>query len=303
MPLVDRKFVEDLIEWPDARTNVAGKSTTSATHTDGLPIYVDFANSVIDIEDLRGEDAGQIERRSYSGIISRLKRLVSPIKKSTVENSENFIEALKALNPEPVVLVIGGGTVGQGMDVVYEDPAIKLVAFDIYPSSNIHFVADAHNIPIQSDTFDGVVVQAVLEHVLRPEVVVEEIWRVLKPEGLVYAETPFMQQVHEGPYDFTRFTESGHRYLFRRFHRVKSGSSGGPGTQMIWSIDYLFRGLFRSRKAGSLAKLAFFWLRYLDHLIPESYAVDGASGVFFLGRKASNTVSAKEIIADYRGAQ
>jgi 2-polyprenyl-3-methyl-5-hydroxy-6-metoxy-1,4-benzoquinol methylase len=41
-------------------------------------------------------------------------------------------------------------------------------------------------------TCDAVVVQAVLEHVLQPDVVVAEIHRVLRPDGLVYAETPFM---------------------------------------------------------------------------------------------------------------
>ena len=35
--------------------------------------------------------------------------------------------------------------------------------------------------------------------------------------GIVYAETPFMQQVHEGAYDFTRYTVLGHRYLFKKF--------------------------------------------------------------------------------------
>jgi SAM-dependent methyltransferase len=40
-------------------------------------------------------------------------------------------------------------------------------------------------------------IQAVLEHALDPPVVVAEIYRVLKPGGLVYADTPFMQRVHE----------------------------------------------------------------------------------------------------------
>ena len=58
---------------------------------------------------------------------------------------------------------------------------------------------------------DLVIIQAVLEHVMYPNKVVSEIYRVLKNDGLIYSETPFMQQVHEGPYDFSRFTESGHR--------------------------------------------------------------------------------------------
>jgi len=57
--------------------------------------------------------------------------------------------------------------------------------------------------------FDAVWIQAVLEHVLDPVRVVAEIHRVLRPGGLVYSEIPFMQEVHEGAYDFTRFRLSG----------------------------------------------------------------------------------------------
>src|SRR5207237_664581 len=35
-----------------------------------------------------------------------------------------------------------------------------------------------------------------------------------EPLVLVLGDTPFMQQVHEGAYDFTRFALSGHRWLF-----------------------------------------------------------------------------------------
>src|SRR5690606_38382329 len=109
---------------------------------------------------------------------------------------------------------------------------------DVYSSPEVDFIADGHEIPIRSGSVDAVIVQAVLEHVLDPQKVVDEIHRVLKPQGLVYAETPFMQQVHEGPYDFTRFTESGHRWLFRRFARIDSGALRGPGTALLWSVRY-----------------------------------------------------------------
>jgi ubiquinone/menaquinone biosynthesis C-methylase UbiE len=69
-------------------------------------------------------------------------------------------------------------------------------------------VADGHQLPIADGSVDGVWIQAVLEHVLDPSIVVQEIHRVLTPGGVVYAETPFMQPVHEGAYDFTRFSLS-----------------------------------------------------------------------------------------------
>ena len=53
----------------------------------------------------------------------------------------------------------------------------------------------------------------------------KEIYRVLKSDGIVYIETPFMQQVHGGKYDFTRFTYLGHRRLFARFQEIESGIS------------------------------------------------------------------------------
>ena len=62
---------------------------------------------------------------------------------------------------------------------------------------------------------------------VEPEKVVAEIYRVLKENGIVYAETPFMQQVHEGAYDFTRYTVLGHRYLFRQFHALSIGGNKG----------------------------------------------------------------------------
>lgn len=270
----------------------------------GLPVLIDFGESVVERGDVIGSATESVVTRPrYEGMRLRLKRLVSPVKQATMRNIQDFIAAVKTASPRPIVLVIGGGTVGQGMDALYKDPAIRVVAFDLYRSPNAHFIADAHAIPLADGSVHGVVVQAVLEHVLQPARVVDEIWRVLGRDGLVYAETPFLQQVHEGAYDFTRFTESGHRYLFRKFELLASGVSGGAGQQLLWSLDYFARSLFRSRLAGKAVKLAFFWLRFFDRIIPSSYASDAASGVYFFGRKSATELSPREIVQFYRGAQ
>lgn len=189
------------------------------------------------------------------------------------------------------------------MNPFYEDTRIELVSFDIYASNTVQFVADAHDIPLPDEEFDAVIIQAVLEHVLNPEKVAAEIYRLLKNDGIVYAETPFLQHVHEGAYDFTRFTESGHRFLFRKFDVVKSGVTAGTGTQLLWSLEYFARGLSRSRLIGKVVKLGFFWLQYLDRAIPEAYNIDAASGVFFMGRKQNEAIPYNEIVTHYKGAQ
>jgi ubiquinone/menaquinone biosynthesis C-methylase UbiE len=124
--------------------------------------------------------------------------------------------------------MVGGGAVGSGIAQLYSDPRVEIIGFDVYSSSVTNFIADAHKIPLQDSSVDGVWIQYVLEHVLEPEKVISEVYRVLKLNGLVYAETPFMQQVHEQAYDFVRFTESAHRWLFRDFKLIDSGSATGP---------------------------------------------------------------------------
>jgi SAM-dependent methyltransferase len=222
----------------------------------------------------------------------------------TGKNAEQFHSLLKNASTEPTMLVVGGGSMGFGMDVLYADAALRRWAFDIYPSSSTDFVADAHAIPLPDGCVDGVWVQAVLEHVLDPNRVVAEIHRVLRPGGIVYSEVPFMQQVHEGPYDFTRFTESGHRWLFRWFDCADSGVVLGPGVSLLWSIRYAMWALFRFRRlANSLAVLMFFWVRFLDRFAPRNLQIDDACGTFFLGRKADRPIAPRAIVDHYGGAQ
>jgi SAM-dependent methyltransferase len=201
------------------------------------------------------------------------------------------------------VLMVGAGQKGMGSELLYDDPGISLIAFDIYPSALTIFSADAHGIPLQDASVDAVCVQAVLEHVLDPARVVSEIHRVLKPGGFVYAETPFMQQVHEGAYDFTRFTELGHRWLFRDFDALERGAIGGPGLSVYWAMKYFFRGLTRSRMAANILSLPFGVLALFDRFMPVGHVIDGANGVYFLGRKSGAALQVSEIAAAYEGAQ
>jgi len=266
------------------------------------PVLIDFEKSVLKQEDATSLSS-VIDRNNYSGILGQVKRLLSPLKSTTIENVQELLNLILTEQDSVTVLIIGGGTVGNGMNVFYNDPRIKLISFDIYASPSVQFLADAHNIPLLDNTFDLVIVQAVLEHVLEPHKVVSEINRVLKIGGFVYAETPFLQHVHEGAYDFTRFTDSGHRYLFREFELIKSGVISGAGTQLMWSLEYFFSGLFRSRKVGKLIKFLFFWLQYCDDIVPDSYNIDSASGVFFLGKKIDSAINLNDIITYYKGAQ
>jgi len=185
--------------------------------------------------------------------------------------------------------VFGAITADSRADELYRDSSIELVGIDVYASPHTALVADGHKLPFEDGMFDGVWVQAVLEHVLEPATVVAEIHRVLRRDGLVYAETPFMEQVHERAYDFSRFTQSGHRWLFKQFSEISAGPIGGAGVALVWSIRYFCRALGAGDKLSLLISLPFFWLRFLD-AFARGRAADAASGFYFLGRRADQVI-------------
>jgi len=47
-------------------------------------------------------------------------------------------------------------------------------------------VGSAVNLPFSCEVFDGVWTITVFEHILEPELAMEEMWRVLKPEGYIF---------------------------------------------------------------------------------------------------------------------
>ena len=148
------------------------------------------------------------------------------------------------------MLVVGGSVAGEGFEQLLDDPALELVETDVALGPRTSLVCDAHDLPFADGTFDAVVCQAVLEHVADPPRVVTELRRVLRPGGLAYSEIPFMQQVHEGAHDFTRYTLTGHRRLFRDFAELGSGAVAGPGMALGWSVRAFGLGLVGSRPAA-----------------------------------------------------
>ena len=269
-------------------------------HAAGQPVLVDFERSIFD----RGsysDGRGSVMQRDDTGkgAALRLRRLLTGTNPVTPEKSREMVARLSAQHPAPTLLVIGGGAIGAGADELYAAPNVRVVGTDVYASSNTEVVADGHFLPFRDGVFDGVWIQAVLEHVLDPPALVAEIHRVLKPTGLVYADTPFMQQVHEQAYDFTRFTLSGHRWLFRRFEEIDAGAVGGPGKALVWSIRYVALSLGLSTRMATLAALPFFWVRFVDRFARPGPKTDAASGVYFFGRRSEHALSAKDMLRYY----
>jgi SAM-dependent methyltransferase len=272
----------------------------------GIPILIDEESSLFRIDDFvyRHDTTFDLSPGKLSGL-----RRFSPSLGQNLKARQNYKRLTNLLLTEtrnPLVLVIGGSILGQGMETITRQAALELVETDVSFGPRTALICDAHEIPFQDGSFDGVIAQAVLEHVVNPYHCADEIKRVLKPNGLVYAETPFMQQVHLGRYDFTRFTYLGHRRLFRNFVEIDSGAAGGPGMALAWSYQYFLLSFTRSRAIRPwikvFARFTAFFLKYLDHyLISKPGTLDAASSFYFLGRKSVVPLSDRELIKLYKG--
>lgn len=84
-------------------------------------------------------------------------------------------------------------------------------------------------LPIESNTYDVALFSDVLEHLSDPAVALQEIFRILKPQGILIATVPFMYGIHEAPADFNRFTRFGLEHQLRSagFHQIQITEIGG----------------------------------------------------------------------------
>ena len=83
-----------------------------------------------------------------------------------------------------------------------------------HSNENIDVYYDGITFPFPENYFDSVVCTQVLEHVEHPQILISEIYRVLKPDGKALLTAPLVWGEHEVPHDYTRFTSFGIKKIF-----------------------------------------------------------------------------------------
>jgi SAM-dependent methyltransferase len=274
----------------------------------GVPILIDETRSFFRVSELL-DGPKPPPGPSLSNALSELYRLRPKISRN-VAARRNYRQManLLGVRAASLVLVVGCGVEGEGISFLAAQPGIQLIMIDVRWTSSVQVLSDAHQLPFVDCQFEGVVIQAVLEHVSDPWRVISEITRVLKPDGLVYSEWPFLQPVHGGAHDFTRLTQVGHRQAWRSYIEIASGACGGPGMALAHVIKAFLRCLTPWRAFAQisdwLSDWTLWWLSYLDIWLANTPAgMDAASGFYFLGRKAAAPMSISDLVHTYRGAQ
>ena len=148
-------------------------------------------------------------------------------------------------------------------------------------------VSVCERLPYRDGVFDAVISKATFEHLPRPWEMADEIYRVLKPGGLVHVDTAFMQPLHADPHHYFNMTLDGVKEIFRRFEPRRCGVKPyqTPGYGLRMQIDVLLQHLrsakWRRRFRGLRKMLGEDFDRALDARGRERLA----AGVFFEGTK------------------
>jgi SAM-dependent methyltransferase len=111
--------------------------------------------------------------------------------------------------------VIELGALGEGRRALAKGASEYLVT-NIVAGAATYLNAAAMDLP--DNSVDAFVCESMLEHVQKPEQVIDEIRRVLRPGGTLLLVTPWMYPFHEAPGDYLRFSESALTHMLHGFH-------------------------------------------------------------------------------------
>lgn len=112
--------------------------------------------------------------------------------------------------------------------------------FDLDAKSGATHIGDItkHNTKIPSARYDIIVCTEVLEHTLNPFSATKEMYRLLKPGGILLLSTPFNFRIHGPLPDCWRFTEHGLKELLKKYSSV-SISAVETTDRELMPIHYL----------------------------------------------------------------
>lgn len=134
-------------------------------------------------------------------------------------------------NMKGKILEIGGGRTEK-----YNKNSIIV---DIDPNLNPDIVASGYNLPFEDNVFDTIVSTEVLEHLEKPQIFVNEIHRILKPNGTFFLTTRFIYEIH-GEIDYFRYTKLSLKILFNKFGIVDIEEQGSIFSVLAYFIVSIF---------------------------------------------------------------
>ncbi len=197
-------------------------------------------------------------------------------------NVSLLLESVKRILPQlsGCVLDVGCGNMPYKAFILRQNKNVeKYLGLDIhhsdsrYPEPDIKW--DGKIIPLPDNAADSVILTEVLEHCPDAYQVLCEIYRVLKPGGLLFLTVPFIWPIHDAPYDEFRYTPySLERFLQRAgFIDIQIEGTGGRHALLSVVLGLWVRRRDLTSRVHIITKAVFsillcpiiWWLHRIDH--------------------------------------
>lgn len=112
---------------------------------------------------------------------------------------------------------------------------------DIEPGFSLDLVAAARRMPVTDAGADVVLSTQVLEHIPEPVPVLQEIFRILRPGGMLILSVPAIFPQHGSPGDYWRYMPQGLAWLLRDFQKVEIQGETGTAASLFLVLNmYLY---------------------------------------------------------------
>jgi SAM-dependent methyltransferase len=166
------------------------------------------------------------------------------IKKAIIENFQNFHGCL---------LDYGCGKMPYRHFLLNNTTISQYIGLDIEQALNYGDIKpdvtwDGLTIPFDNEYFDTVFATEVFEHIHDLDTALKEMYRVLKPGGVLFFTVPFLWPLHEAPYDEYRYTPYALEKKFKNacFTKIELFALGGWNASLAQML-----GLWVRRKPFS----------------------------------------------------
>ena len=216
-----------------------------------------------------------LKNKELKNIINKTK-----INDFYIKNQRDFRDhIIKSISNEDCVL-----DVGKAMREKFNHIKCKKIeTLDVndygdYP--DIIFDLCSNNINTLENKYDKIICIAILEHVYNPFDAVKNLFKMLKPDGLIYGYVPYLYHYHAPKdlkfQDYFRFSKDALAYLFKDFNEVELFPVRGR-------VSTPFSLLFAGRWKKYIEKTGINIL--LDKMSNDENNIKQCSGFYFVLKK------------------
>ena len=155
---------------------------------------------------------------------------------------------------EGVVLDVGGKKCHKrGYFQPKNDHIERWVDLNINPNDAPDVIGNGMQLPIRDASIDWVICTEVIQFIDKPEKLISEIKRILRPAGHLFITCPFLYRIHDEAFDLQRFTRKKFEQLLRE-----------ASFKIVWTKSYgFFFSVIADFIKSALSHLKQRWFRVL----------------------------------------